>query len=113
MVAEELREFEQARNYYQQALDINIEFGDRYSCGSTYHQLGLLAEELEDFSEAQVNLLQALGIFAEFNDQYSLGIALINLARIYETTKDESILQAVAQLFGVTVEEVRGVMSNE
>jgi hypothetical protein len=30
-VAQELREFEQARNDYQQALQIFIEFGDRYS----------------------------------------------------------------------------------
>jgi Flp pilus assembly protein TadD len=31
MVAQELREFEQARNDYQQALQIFIEFDDRYS----------------------------------------------------------------------------------
>ncbi|WP_414565836.1 MULTISPECIES: tetratricopeptide repeat protein [unclassified Anabaena] len=30
MVAEDLREYEQARDYYQQALEINIEFGARY-----------------------------------------------------------------------------------
>ncbi|MEO0967426.1 MAG: tetratricopeptide repeat protein [Cyanobacteria bacterium J06639_18] len=112
-VAEELREFEQARNYYRQALEIYIEFGDRYGCARTYEQLGLLAEELENFVEAKVNLLQALEIFAEFNDKHSLAIVLSHLARIYKTTKDESILQAVAQLFGVTVEEVREVMSNE
>ncbi|MHC5732133.1 MAG: tetratricopeptide repeat protein, partial [Nostoc sp.] len=36
-VAQELREYDQARDYYQQALEINIEFGDRYNCASTYH----------------------------------------------------------------------------
>ena len=88
-------------------MDIKIEFGDHYECARTYGELGLLEAELEDFAEAQVNLLQALEIFAEFNDQHSLGIILRHLARIYEATKDESILQAVAELFGVTVEEVR------
>jgi hypothetical protein len=30
-VAQDLREYDQARDYYQQALEIKIEFGDRYS----------------------------------------------------------------------------------
>ena len=93
-------------------MDIKIEFGDRYSCARTYHQLGRVAEELREFEQAQVNLLQALEIFAEFNDEHSLGIALHNLAPIYETTKDESIVQAVAQLYGLTVEKVKKVFEN-
>ena len=112
ILAFNLRDFGQARNYYQQALDIKIEFGDSYNCASTYGQLGLLAEELKDFAQAQVNLLQALEIFAEFNDEHSLGITLHNLARIYDITKDESILRTIAQLFGVTVEEVEKVFEN-
>jgi tetratricopeptide (TPR) repeat protein len=44
IVAQALREFEQARRNYQQALQINIEFGDRYLC-STYHQLGRVAQD--------------------------------------------------------------------
>jgi tetratricopeptide (TPR) repeat protein len=40
IVAQEQRQWEQANTYYQQALDINIEFGDRYAQARTYHQLG-------------------------------------------------------------------------
>ncbi|MEG3438506.1 CHAT domain-containing protein, partial [Pannus brasiliensis CCIBt3594] len=40
-VAQELREFEEARENYRQALAIKVEFGDRYSQASTYHQLGI------------------------------------------------------------------------
>ncbi|WP_245894880.1 tetratricopeptide repeat protein, partial [Nostoc cycadae] len=55
IVAQELREFEQARRNYQQALDIKIEYGDRYSCASTYGQMGIVAQELGEFEEARRN----------------------------------------------------------
>jgi tetratricopeptide (TPR) repeat protein len=54
-VAQELREFEEARRNYQQALEINIEFGDRYSQASTYFCLGSLAEAEGNLPEAKVN----------------------------------------------------------
>jgi hypothetical protein len=37
---------------YQQALQIDIEFGDRYSQALTYGQLGLLAVAEEQLEEA-------------------------------------------------------------
>ena len=111
-VVQELREFEQARKYYQQALELKIEFGARYECARTYGNLGLLAEKLEDFAEAKVNLLQAFAIFAEFYDERNSIIALKHLARIYKSTKDESILQKIAQWFGWTVEKVKKVFEN-
>ncbi|KAM3105389.1 CHAT domain-containing protein, partial [Phormidesmis sp. 146-33] len=43
IVAQELREYEQAHNDYQQALQIYVEFNDRYSQASTYNQLGIVA----------------------------------------------------------------------
>ncbi|MCC5640220.1 tetratricopeptide repeat protein [Nostoc sp. CHAB 5844] len=107
ILAQELREFEQARRNYQQALDINIEYGDRYSCSGTYFQLGKLAEELGELESAKANYLQALQITAEFNDEDGLGISLRNLARFYQVTQDESLLTAVSEIFGMSVEEVR------
>jgi tetratricopeptide (TPR) repeat protein len=59
-VAQELREYEQARNDYQQALQICIEFGDRYSQARTYFCLGSLAEAEENRSEARANFQQAI-----------------------------------------------------
>jgi tetratricopeptide (TPR) repeat protein len=43
-VAQELREWDDARHNYHQALAIQVEFGDRYSQASTYHQLGIVAQ---------------------------------------------------------------------
>jgi len=75
MVAEELREWEQAKAYYQKALDIKIEYSDRYNQASTYHALGLLAEAQEDYAEARANLQIALGIYIEFQDEYRASVA--------------------------------------
>ena len=74
-VAEELREYDQARDYYQQALEINIEFGDRYSCASTYGQLGLFAQAQENYAEARANLQTALEIYVEYQDEYWAKVA--------------------------------------
>ena len=40
MVAQELREWEEARRNYREALEILIEYGDRFSQATTYHCLG-------------------------------------------------------------------------
>ncbi|NEO87377.1 MAG: tetratricopeptide repeat protein, partial [Spirulina sp. SIO3F2] len=76
IVAQELRDYEQARSHYQQALDLNIEFNDRYSQAKNYHQLGIVAQELRDYEQARSHFQQALNICIEFNDRY-------NQAKIY------------------------------
>jgi tetratricopeptide (TPR) repeat protein len=110
IVAQELQEYAEARSNYQLALEIKVEFGDRYSQASTHGQLGLLAEAEGNLPEAGVNLLQALEIFNQFQDSHSVDITVRNLSRIYATTQDESLLESIAQILGVTVAEVRGRM---
>ncbi|WP_375468715.1 tetratricopeptide repeat protein [uncultured Nostoc sp.] len=112
IVAQHLREYDQVRDYYQQALEIKIEFGDRYSCASTYYQLGKVAEELGELEEAKANYLQDLVITTKFNDEHGLGISLRNLARFYQTTQDEDLLREVAKIFQTTVEELKEAIIN-
>nr|MDZ8020665.1 tetratricopeptide repeat protein [Nostoc sp. SerVER01] len=81
-VAQELRQYDQARDYYQQALEIKIEFGDRYICASTYHQLGRVAEELRQYDQARDYYQQALEIFIEFGDRYSCARTYHNLGYV-------------------------------
>jgi tetratricopeptide (TPR) repeat protein len=81
-VAQELREYEQAKHYYQQALDIKIEYSDRYSQASTYVGLGLLAEEQEDYAEAKANFQKALEIYVEYKDEYHEAIVREALERL-------------------------------
>ena len=57
IVAQELREYEEARQNYQQSLAIFIEFSDRYSQASTYHNLGAVAQALREYGEARQNYM--------------------------------------------------------
>jgi tetratricopeptide (TPR) repeat protein len=57
------------------ALEIYLEFGDRYSQADTYAVLGLLAEAQEDYAKARANLQKALEIYVEFKDKYWAGVA--------------------------------------
>ncbi len=69
-VAQEQRKWEQAEQYYQQALQIKIEFNACYDQGSTYHQLGWLAQEQRKWEQAEQYYQQALQIYVEFKDRY-------------------------------------------
>jgi tetratricopeptide (TPR) repeat protein len=110
-VAQELREWEQARSYYRQALEIFIEYGDRYEQACTLHQLGRVAQEVGELSQAKSYYLQALQIWAEFNDNYTIQtFSLPRLVALYQQTQDEEIFVAVADILGVGVEEVRGLV---
>ena len=79
-----MREYDQALDFYQQALAIKIEFGDRYSQAKTYHCLAILAETQEDYTEARTNLQTALEIYIEYKDEYWGNITRENLERLPE-----------------------------
>jgi tetratricopeptide (TPR) repeat protein len=70
-VAQEQREFEQAEQYYQHALQIYIEYNDRYAQADTYHQLGSVAQEQREFEQAEQYYQQALQLKIEYNDRYA------------------------------------------
>ncbi|TRT93908.1 MAG: tetratricopeptide repeat protein [Microcystis aeruginosa Ma_OC_LR_19540900_S633] len=111
IVAQELREWEQARSYYRQALEIFIEYGARYEQASTLHNLGRVAQEVGELSQAKSYYLQALQILAEFNDNYTIQtFSLPRLVALYQQTQDEEILVGIASVFGVGVEELRGLL---
>ncbi|KAB8334767.1 tetratricopeptide repeat protein, partial [Scytonema tolypothrichoides VB-61278] len=87
-VAQELREFDEARRNYQQALQINIDFGDRYEFAGTYHQLGMVAQDLREFEEARRNYQQALQIFIEFGDRYLSARTYHNLGSVAQDLRE-------------------------
>jgi tetratricopeptide (TPR) repeat protein len=70
-VAQEMREYAQARDFFQQALSIFIEFSDRYSQARTYHNLGRVAQEMREYTQARDFYQQALSIKIEFGNRYS------------------------------------------
>ena len=94
IVAQEVREYEQARDYYLKALDIFIEFGAKYESASTYHQLGRVAQLVREYEQARDYYLKALDILIEFGAKYesarnyhNLGIVAQEV-REYEQARD-------------------------
>ncbi len=96
MVAQEQRQWEQAEHYYQQALQIWVEYEDRYGQARTYHQLGMVAQEQRQWEQAHAYFLQALEIDVSYEDTYSSDIDLRSLARLWQASGDEGIPGAVA-----------------
>ena len=104
-VAQEKREFEEARRNYQQAFQIFIEFGDRYSCAVTYHQLGIVAQELREFEEARRNYQQALQIKIEFGDRYSCASTYHHLGMVAQEKREfEEARRNYQQAFQIYIE---------
>lgn len=73
------REFEQAGQFYQKALQAQIEANDRYAQADTYHSLGRIAQEQLQRTQAEQYYQQALQIYIEFNDHYAQADTYHNL----------------------------------
>ncbi|KXS89318.1 hypothetical protein OA58_21950 [Microcystis aeruginosa NIES-88] len=73
--------------------------------------MGMVAQALRELSQAKSYYLQALQILAEFKDSYSVQtFSLPRLVALYRQTQDEEIFLAAADILGVGVEEVRGLL---
>ena len=88
LVAYELREWEEARSKYQQALAIKIEYGDRYEQAGTYHNLGIVAQKLREWEEARGHYQQALAIKIEYGDRHSQASTYHELGRVAEELRE-------------------------
>jgi tetratricopeptide (TPR) repeat protein len=71
-VAVERRQWEQAEQYYQQALQLNIEFNNRYNQASYYLNLGNVARQQRQWQQAEAHYQQALQIYIKDNKRYEL-----------------------------------------
>ncbi|MFB2804504.1 tetratricopeptide repeat protein, partial [Microcystis sp. BLCC-F209] len=87
-LAQELREWEQARSYYQQSLEIFIEYGDRYEQAKTLHQLGMVAGELREWEQARSYYQQSLEIFIEYGDRYEQASTLHQLGYLAQELRE-------------------------
>src|SRR4051794_41919390 len=81
MVADQQWRLPEAEQNYRRALEIYLEFNDRYSAASAYHQLGIVAQEQRRFPEAEQNYRRALEIYLEFDDRYSAASTYHQLGR--------------------------------
>ena len=108
--AEEQRQWEQAEQYYQQALQIKVDFNDTYAQGSTYHQLGIVAKERRQWARARNNFVIAFAIFVAHNDIDSGSTALRSLALFWQDCEDPTILTNIASIMKTTTNEVESTL---
>jgi len=109
-VAQEQRQWQQAEQYYQQALQIFIEYHDPYAQATIYGQLGMLAEEQQQWMQARDCYLLAIKIFASYKDNYSITKALKLLARLWQSSGDANLPSAVATILSYSVEETEKLL---
>lgn len=112
VVAQEQRQWEQAEQYYRQALQIKIDFDDHYSQAFTYLELGSVAAAQQQWEQARDYFLLALKIFIAFEDLRNRGIAIRCLARLRHETSDESIVSAMTRIMEISVAEVDKLLSS-
>ncbi len=76
IVADEQRQWDRAEQYYQQALQIYIEYDAHYEQARVYYDLGVMRTKQRQWRQAEQHYQQALEIYIEYNDRN-------NQARVY------------------------------
>ena len=68
-------QWQQAEQYYQQALQIFIDYNDRYAQAGTYRSVRLTGSDTSDCNGVRhvITYLHALEIFIAFEDDYYIG----------------------------------------
>jgi tetratricopeptide (TPR) repeat protein len=89
LVYDALGQKQEALRYYEQALAIWREVGDRRGEGSTLNNLGLVYDDLGQKQEALQYYEQALTITREVGDRTHEGTTLNNLGAVYDALGQE------------------------
>lgn len=95
-----------------EALQITIDFNERYAQASTYHQLGRMAQAQRQWDQARDYFLRALPILVEFNDDHNASIVLRSLARLWQASGDTSLPAAIAPILKILAEEAEKLLQD-
>ncbi len=88
--------YDEAAEYYAQALAIAREVGDRATEGMTLNNLGVLARDQGQYDEAAEYYAQSLAIKRELGDQLGVANTLYNLG---ELARDQGHLDSAREHF--------------
>ncbi|MEL7407833.1 MAG: tetratricopeptide repeat protein [Cyanobacteria bacterium J06558_2] len=88
MVAQELREYDQAQQYYRQALNLKIKSGDRFALATTFHQLGRVTQKLREYNLAIAYYQEALNLKIEYGDRFSQATTFHQLGKVAEELRE-------------------------
>lgn len=90
LMSSNLGQYEQALDYYQQALTVSREVGDRLNEGIVLSNTALIYDNQGRYAEALDYYEQALTILREIGDRTSEGITLSNIGSVYRHLGDSS-----------------------
>jgi tetratricopeptide (TPR) repeat protein len=82
--AHDPRQWPQAEGYYQQALQIYIEYKDGPGQARLLHSLGMVAQAQRQWPQAEGYYQQALQIYIEYKDRYSQASTYHQLGMVAE-----------------------------
>jgi len=77
-------QYREALNYYQQALIVDRETGDRAGEGQTLYNIGKAHAALGHFGQALESYRQALAVYREVGDRAEEGKTLYNIWRVQD-----------------------------
>ncbi|MBD2158408.1 tetratricopeptide repeat protein [Leptolyngbya sp. FACHB-16] len=90
LMSSNLGQYEQALNYYRQALTVSRELGDRLNEGIVLSNTALVYDDQGRYTEALDYYEQALTILREIGDRASEGTILNNMGRVHSNLGDAS-----------------------
>ncbi len=106
MVVQEERAWEEAKQYYEKALQIEIDYNDRYGQADTYHHLGRVAQEERAWEEAKQYYQKALELFVKHGNQEEFLTPLYRLAQLWKETNDTHLPTTIATILNIEPQEV-------
>ncbi len=77
-----------ALEYYQKALFINEEIGEKEGIAQTLGNIGNVYSELSDYPKALEFYIKALQIFEELENKHAIGLSLGNIGYMYSNLSD-------------------------
>jgi tetratricopeptide (TPR) repeat protein len=101
VVANEQKDNEAAKEYYQKALVIYMQYQDVYSQGRVYQNLGVVAQEQKDYQGAEEYYQKALTIYVQYQDAHRQGRVYQNLGI---TAKEQKDYQAAKESYQKALE---------
>lgn len=92
-IAKEQEQYKQAKDYYEQALNIFIEYEEHHSQAKTFNELSIIALESREFSEAKNYCKKAIDIYDESDDLLAKAVIFNNLGLIAQELREYSKAQ--------------------
>jgi tetratricopeptide (TPR) repeat protein len=109
-IAFDQQRLDEAGTDFEQALNIFSAVDAPHRTAAAYQGLGRIAEKRGQFGQAEVDYLKALEVSAAYKDMQAIGSVMHNVANLWAATGASSIVNRVAEIMSVEIEEARQII---